>query len=226
MRSRRSSRDSKASITEESEDSESPPVDEHGEGQLAAANKSQSLGGEKEKIDSASAKGLWNPPPDREPLDATTPPALSKEKMEDTRNFRRPRLRSAWLCPLSTLGVTFLSAFVLWATIQSFRERQCDIKGCRMPQMSPVYIREKDFDTEHTRFASKYNLYLYREHNVDIEYPVCYFLFLFFFSFTSLPKAPPNFFFFFFDRHLTFPEFSRKGSLAGFRGKKRVCKEE
>ncbi|RPA94491.1 PGAP1-domain-containing protein [Choiromyces venosus 120613-1] len=172
MRSRRSSRDSKASITaEESEDSESLSVDGHGEGQLAAANKSRSPGGEKEKVDSPSAKGLWNPPRDREPLDATTPPTLPKEKMEDTRNFRRPRLRSAWLCSLSTLGVTFLSAFVLWTTIRSFRERQCDIKGCRMPQMSPVYIREKDFDTEHTRFASKYNLYLYREHNVDIEYP-------------------------------------------------------
>jgi len=203
MRSRRSSRDSKALITEESEDSESLPVDEHGEGQLATANKLQSLGGEKGKVDSPSAKVIWNPPPDREPLDATTPLTLSKEKMEDTRNFRRPRLRSAWLCPLSTLGVTFLSALVLWTTIQSFRERQCDIKGCRMPQMSPVYIREKDFDTEHTRFASKYNLYLYREHNVDIEYPVCSSFLPFFFA--PPPPGPPpppppalHFFYFYF----------------------------
>ncbi|CAZ80189.1 unnamed protein product [Tuber melanosporum] len=172
MRSRRSSQDSKASITiRESEDSESSSVDGHGEGQLAAANESRSPGGEKEEVDGPSTEGLWNPPQDREPFDATTPPTLSKEKMEDTRNFRRPRLRSAWLCPLSTLGVTLLSALVLWTTIQSFRERQCDIKGCLIPQMSPVYIREKDFDTEHTRFASKYNLYLYREHNVDVEYP-------------------------------------------------------
>ncbi|PWW73118.1 PGAP1-domain-containing protein [Tuber magnatum] len=158
MRSRRSSRDSKASITtEESEDSESSSVDGHGEGQLTAANELRSPSGEGEKLDSP-ARALWNQRRDREPLDATTPPTLSKEKMEDTRNFRRPRLRSVWLCPLSTLGVTLLSAFVLWATIQSFRERQCDIKGCRMPQMSPVYIREKDFDTEHTsEFAKKNN---------------------------------------------------------------------
>jgi hypothetical protein len=42
-----------------------------------------------------------------------------------------------------------------------------------MSHMSPVYLKAKDFDTEHTRFASKYNLYLYREHGVDEDYPVC-----------------------------------------------------
>jgi hypothetical protein len=40
--------------------------------------------------------------------------------------------------------------------------------------MSPIYLKAKDFDTEHTRFASKYNLYLYRENGVDEDYPVCY----------------------------------------------------
>lgn len=33
--------------------------------------------------------------------------------------------------------------------------------------MSPTFIRMLGFDTEHTRFASKYNLYLYREEGVD-----------------------------------------------------------
>ena len=33
--------------------------------------------------------------------------------------------------------------------------------------MSPTFIRMVGFDTEHTRFASKYNLYLYREEGVD-----------------------------------------------------------
>jgi hypothetical protein len=210
MRSRRSSRDSRPSITaEESEDSESSTVDGSFEGQLTVAKKPQGPG---DGLDGPPAKGLWNSPRDREPLDATSP--LTKEKMEDTWNFRRPRLRSAWLCSLSTLGVTFLSAFVLWTTIKSFRERQCDITGCLMPNMSPVYIREKDFDTEHTRFASKYSLYLYREHNIDIEYPVCCFHFPF----------GAFFFFVFQDRRLTFPSFL-EGSMASFRGKERVCKE-
>lgn len=33
--------------------------------------------------------------------------------------------------------------------------------------MSPTFLRMVGFDTEHTRFASKYNLYLYREEGVD-----------------------------------------------------------
>ena len=31
----------------------------------------------------------------------------------------------------------------------------------------PIYTRFADFDTEHTRFASKYSLYLYREGGLD-----------------------------------------------------------
>ncbi|KAF3918619.1 hypothetical protein AA313_de0203660 [Arthrobotrys entomopaga] len=33
--------------------------------------------------------------------------------------------------------------------------------------MRPSYARLEDFDTEHSRFASKYSIYLYREENVD-----------------------------------------------------------
>ncbi|KAI5814253.1 PGAP1-like protein-domain-containing protein [Pyronema omphalodes] len=97
---------------------------------------------------------------------------LNKEKMEDSRNYRpRSRLRSSWACSIWTLVVTAMSAFALWTIVQSFRERQCDAKGCRMSHMSPIYLKAKDFDTEHTRFASKYNLYLYRENGVDEDYP-------------------------------------------------------
>ncbi|KAJ6130205.1 hypothetical protein N7512_002985 [Penicillium capsulatum] len=39
--------------------------------------------------------------------------------------------------------------------------------GCGVPMMSPTFIRMLEFDTEHTRFASKYNLFLYREEGVD-----------------------------------------------------------
>lgn len=177
MRSRRSSRDSRPSITaEDGEDSETSPVEGNEECQFSSALNIQDRGEETKAVHHSPTKPLWIPPRDRsrdrdrELLNAT--PTLVKEKMEDTRNYKSPRLRSAWLCSLSTLGVTLLSAFVLWSTIASYRDRQCDSKGCRMPRMSPVYIREKDFDTEHTRFASKYSLYLYREHNVDIDYPV------------------------------------------------------
>ncbi|KKY15939.1 putative gpi inositol-deacylase [Phaeomoniella chlamydospora] len=36
-----------------------------------------------------------------------------------------------------------------------------------MSMMSPTYIKLSGFDTEHTRFATKYSLYLYREEGVD-----------------------------------------------------------
>jgi len=36
-----------------------------------------------------------------------------------------------------------------------------------MSYMRPAYARLDDFDTEHTRFASKYSLYLYREQGID-----------------------------------------------------------
>lgn len=36
-----------------------------------------------------------------------------------------------------------------------------------MSYMRPSFAKLKDFDTEHTRFASKYSVYLYREEMVD-----------------------------------------------------------
>ncbi|KAG7661278.1 BST1 [[Candida] subhashii] len=38
-----------------------------------------------------------------------------------------------------------------------------DAPGCRQAWMSPSYARIKGFDESHTKFASKYSLYLYRE---------------------------------------------------------------
>ncbi len=36
-----------------------------------------------------------------------------------------------------------------------------------MSMMRPAFAKFSDFDTEHTRFASKYSLYLYREGGID-----------------------------------------------------------
>lgn len=38
-----------------------------------------------------------------------------------------------------------------------------------MSYMRPSYVHFTDFDTEHTRFATKYSLYLYREQGFDDE---------------------------------------------------------
>ncbi|KAL5117818.1 GPI inositol deacylase [Pleosporales sp. CAS-2024a] len=60
----------------------------------------------------------------------------------------------------------------LFLMMQSFLTRQLDTKGCEMVYMRPMYSKFDDFDTEHTRFASKYSLYLYREWGIDEEFTV------------------------------------------------------
>ncbi|KAF8457621.1 PGAP1-like protein-domain-containing protein [Kalaharituber pfeilii] len=82
-------------------------------------------------------------------------------------NNWRLRSRSFWACSASTLCVTLLSAVVIVAIIHSFQTRQCDTKGCIKTYMSPAYAPLVNFDTEHTRFASKYKTYLYRERQYD-----------------------------------------------------------
>lgn len=94
--------------------------------------------------------------------------AIVAEKMPESRqNVRRSRLRSPWSCSLLTLVTTCLAILSLVAILHSFFSRQLDNKGCRMSYMRPSFAKLSDFDTEHTRFASKYSVYLYREGMVD-----------------------------------------------------------
>jgi glycosylphosphatidylinositol deacylase len=193
MRSRRSSRDS-STAPEDGDDSEQQqlPTGLTDECRFATAQQFRKTtdGSVKKSPPLSPDQALWSPPVTGDnglvsqgsktsataTVTAPTRPSespLSKMQMEDTRNSRRARMRSNWACSIKSLAVTLLSAFVLYSIVQSYRERQCDAKGCRMSHMSPVYLKAKDFDTEHTRFASKYNLYLYREHGVDEDYPVC-----------------------------------------------------
>lgn len=65
---------------------------------------------------------------------------------------------------IALLGISILAAIV-----GSFMKHPSDLKGCRMSYMRPSYIRFSEFDTEHTRFATKYSLYLYREQGIDDE---------------------------------------------------------
>lgn len=81
------------------------------------------------------------------------------------RHARRPR--SPWSCSILTVLMTFVATFFLISILRSFGARQVGSNGCGIPVMSPTFIRMLGFDTEHTRFASKYNLYLYREEGVD-----------------------------------------------------------
>jgi glycosylphosphatidylinositol deacylase len=94
--------------------------------------------------------------------------AIAADKMADARQHaRRSRLRSPWSCSLLTFVITAFALVALGSIIHSFSNRQLDTKGCRMSYMRPSFAKLSDFDTEHTRFASKYSVYLYREGMVD-----------------------------------------------------------
>lgn len=94
--------------------------------------------------------------------------AIEEDKMADSRQTsRRSRLRSPWSFTPLTFGTTIIALLTLASIIHSFTTRQLDNKGCRMSYMRPSFAKLSDFDTEHTRFASKYSVYLYREGMVD-----------------------------------------------------------
>ncbi|KAI4603171.1 GPI inositol deacylase [Pestalotiopsis sp. 9143b] len=91
-------------------------------------------------------------------------------KMADKRQTgHRPWVRSPWRMTLVSFLTAVLGISLLVAILNSSWTRQLDPKGCRMSYMSPNYIHLSDFDTEHTRFASKYSLYLYREGAVSAD---------------------------------------------------------
>lgn len=104
-------------------------------------------------------------------LDDHAPPSTPKDTMPapmaDHIRQHAARLRSPWRCSVLTLATSICAIMLLFTIVRSFLNRQQDPKGCNMSYMMPRFNRFADFDTEHTRFASKYSLYLYREGGVD-----------------------------------------------------------
>jgi hypothetical protein len=101
--------------------------------------------------------------------DITTLPAkdITTDSMVEGHTKRRLQLRNPWACSAWTAIASLLGFAVLFVMVHSFLTRQLDTKGCEMCYMRPAYVPFPDFDTEHTRFASKYSLYLYREGGID-----------------------------------------------------------
>jgi GPI inositol-deacylase len=89
------------------------------------------------------------------------------ESSPEAQRNRHPRLRNPWLCSLWTLSVAAVGITCLLSIMYAFVNRDVGADGCDVPVMSPIYIKMVGFDAEHTRFASKYNLFLYREAGVD-----------------------------------------------------------
>jgi glycosylphosphatidylinositol deacylase len=61
----------------------------------------------------------------------------------------------------------FFSIGSIFVMLDSFQHHQRDVSGCQTSYMRPEYIKQTGFDSEMTRFAGKYGLYLYREKGVD-----------------------------------------------------------
>ncbi|KAI0405014.1 GPI inositol-deacylase [Xylaria palmicola] len=75
--------------------------------------------------------------------------------------------KSPWAISLLALFASVAGIALLISILYSSANLQSDPKGCRMSWMSPSFVHFSDFDTEHTRLASKYSLYLYREQGID-----------------------------------------------------------
>ncbi|KAK0844019.1 GPI inositol deacylase [Friedmanniomyces endolithicus] len=89
------------------------------------------------------------------------------ETIAERHSSQRGKMRGPWACSLLTLATTACSIILLATIVRSYLTLQMDPKGCAMSYMRPAFAPFSDFDTEHTRFASKYSLYLYREGGVD-----------------------------------------------------------
>ena len=79
------------------------------------------------------------------------------------------RSHSPWRISLLTLFATLVGIALFYGVLASSATLHCDAKGCRMSYLRPSYVKFDDFDTEHTQFASKYSLYLYREQGTNID---------------------------------------------------------
>ncbi|CAN6635993.1 GPI inositol-deacylase [Trichomonascus vanleenenianus] len=72
--------------------------------------------------------------------------------------------------PKTVLVIIALTvAVVALCTVAFLNPPVTDAASCRMSFMTPSYVKMDSFDLNHTRFASKYALHLYREQKLDAE---------------------------------------------------------
>ncbi|KAL5340357.1 PGAP1-like protein-domain-containing protein [Aspergillus crustosus] len=118
---------------------------------------------------SSSTTATWpSHDPRYPPVMPLTSQRLSIEPSPDSpQPSRLSRFRSPWSCSILTALTTIFAGVFLFSILRSFSALQTGSNGCGVPAMSPTFLRMVGFDTEHTRFASKYNLFLYREEGVD-----------------------------------------------------------
>ncbi|TQV96628.1 hypothetical protein V2A60_002986 [Cordyceps javanica] len=111
-----------------------------------------------------------SPPLAQSPTLPATSSGMGHPKLTSPARHRSHARRfGTWYISLFALVTATLGLLLLGAIVHSLVNRQQDAKGCRMSYMRPSYIHFREFDTEHTRFATKYSLHLYREQGLDDE---------------------------------------------------------
>lgn len=121
----------------------------------------------------------WTPPtkPSSSPKQSQpSPEEQPEDKMLIARTRRRLGTRGPWSCSLLPLTATLSAVVLMLFILHSFVTRQLDSKGCDMYYTRSLFFNFADFDTEHTRFATKYSLHLYREVGFDEDPKVRTFL--------------------------------------------------
>lgn len=95
----------------------------------------------------AVAASILNWPPTKEPI-----------------KMARQRYARIYSHGIAVVGII---VFILTAHLFTQTLEGADSPGCRQVFMGPSYARIRAFDESHTKFASKYSLYLYREQGKD-----------------------------------------------------------
>ncbi|KAG6001405.1 hypothetical protein E4U21_004397 [Claviceps maximensis] len=108
-------------------------------------------------------------------ISISTPSIFAEPSLNmDTRKINlSPALskgRYSGSCSIFVLFISGVGMFLLALILKSVFGDPIEAKGCRMSYMRPSYIQFTEFDTEHTRFATKYSLYLYREQEIDDDH--------------------------------------------------------
>lgn len=96
-----------------------------------------------------------------------SPPSSPTTTMNRASLPRLYKIRTASNMLLAALILFSLAS--IYMMLDSFQHHQRDVSGCQTSYMRPEYIKQTNFDSEMTRFAGKYGLYLYREKGVDFS---------------------------------------------------------
>ncbi|KAJ6072414.1 hypothetical protein N7467_010499 [Penicillium canescens] len=164
--------DEDSSVSRNPDDHGSNALDEKSRSQIARRGTSFDLRRDGSATPRSRNSSMWRTPSSQPSNDTKTMPLGSprlpmEASSPEGRRSRQSRLRTPWSCSILTAFTTCVAVAILISIVHSFADRHVGGDGCGVPMMSPTFIRMLEFDTEHTRFASKYNLFVYREEGVD-----------------------------------------------------------